>query len=144
MTMNDQTFVDLKKEVHIELSKLGMAALIGVWRRIADQLKEEEKHYEEICQPLKELLQKVKGEVATRMDDDGVSNVKTPYGLAYFYNVQRIKVVDRDVFFEWVIDTKSTSILTTNLSKDALREMAQLPPGVEVTDTYRDIRLRSE
>lgn len=126
------------------LTAMGMSTLIGIWKRLVAQLKAEEKHYEEICKPIKELLQQVKGEVATRMDEDGVSNVKTPYGLAYFYNVQRIKVTDRKVFFDWVIDTRSTGVLTTNLSKDALREMAQLPPGVEVTDTFRDIRLRSE
>lgn len=135
MTMTDST-MDLPLDV------LSMAALIGVWRRLVDQLKEEEQNYEEICKPLKEALQKVKGEVATRMDKDGINNIKTPIGTAYFYNVQRIKVVDRDIFFNWVIDTKNTGVLTTNLSKDGLRELPQLPPGVEVTETFRDIRLR--
>lgn len=140
MTLNDPAIGLIKAP--LDLTKFGMAALVGIWRRIIGQLKEEEKNYEEICKPLKELLQKVKGEVATRMDKDGVNNIKTSYGLAYFYNVQKIKVVDRDIFFDWVIDTRSTGILTTNLSKDGLRELAQLPPGVEITETFRDIRLR--
>lgn len=131
MTINDH-----------DLTEVGIADLIRIWQRLVDQLKEEEQVYEKNCKPFKTLLQKVKGEVATRLDKEGISNVKTPFGTAYFYNVQRIKVVDRDVFFAWVIDTRCTSVLTTNLSKDALKELAQLPPGVDVTESFRDIRLR--
>lgn len=122
--MNDMT---------INLDNMTIVALVGARQSIKAQLELEEAAYEKKIAPLKDAVQKLEGTITTKMDTEGLDNVKTVYGTPYFTHPEQMRVVDRQSFFDWVLDNRAVDVLTSAVSKDAIRTRGEVPPGVEVT-----------
>jgi hypothetical protein len=120
-------------EMSFNLDRMTTAALMGARQRIKGQLEVEETAYENRIIPLKVAMQKLEGAIVDKMDAEQLDNVKTPYGTAYFTNPESMRVVDREVFFAWVVDNNATDVITSAVSKDAIRARGVCPPGVEIT-----------
>lgn len=110
-----------------------ITALVGARQRVKELIAREDAIYEARVGPLKANLIKLDGMIGVKMDDEELQNVKTPYGTAYFSTLDSMKVMDREVFFAWVLDNRAVDVLTTAVSKDAIRERGELPPGVELS-----------
>jgi len=95
----------------------------------------EARHKEELA-PIKEMM----GKLELRMSEllgkaqsikfDGV-------GIAFRKFARRMKVVDREEWLGWVVETANLQMLTTHVSSDAVEEFiattGESPPGVEVS-----------
>ncbi|MDD5305439.1 MAG: hypothetical protein PHS14_20255, partial [Elusimicrobia bacterium] len=100
----------------------------------------EARHKEEL-RPLQEAKTKLEGMMADALDEIGVENVKTSHGTVYFTRPENMKVVDKEVFFEWVVAEGAFDVLTSAVSKDAIKERGVIPPGVESVK-IRQLRVR--
>jgi hypothetical protein len=125
--------VDAKSKTSLP-ETLPLNVLIGARQRVKERLEKKEAEFVEDCKPLKEALTRLEGQIVLQMDANNLVNVKTEYGTAFFQFPVSMKVADRDVFFRWVVDNNAWDVLTTNVSKEAIREREITPPGVEVTE----------
>lgn len=74
---------------------------------------------------LSDHLEMVRGALTMKMDANQLDNVKTPFGTPYFSTFESMRVIDREMFFDWVFDHKAADVLTAALSRDAVRERSQ-------------------
>lgn len=117
----------------LSLDKMTTVALMGGRARVKEQLAQEETAYEKKIAPLLAAVQKLEGAIVDKMDANGDTQVKNQYGTAYFTNPESMKVIDRDIFFAWVVDNGAYDVLTSAISKDAVRERGVYPPGISVS-----------
>jgi hypothetical protein len=87
--------------------------------------------------PYRDGLAKVDAKIIAAMDANGLNSIKTEHGTAYFSTLNAYSITDRKLFFDWMIENDATDILTSHVSKEALREREQLPPGIAVTNVRR-------
>jgi hypothetical protein len=128
----------------LDLDRMTLAALVGARQRIKQQLELEAANYEKKIMGMTAAMLKIEGAVTNKMNADALDNVKTPYGTAYFSNVESMRVTNRENFFGWVlsnVDNGSFDVLTSAVSKDAIRARGVIPAGVEVTK-FRKLCIR--
>lgn len=136
-----QTKATMTSTFHLKLDGMTVGSLIGARQRVKAQLEREEADYGNKIAPLKEAMQKLEGAIVDKMDAERLDNVKTPYGTAYFTNPESMRVTNRDAFMDWVIDNNAYDVLTSAVSRDAIRARGVIPPGVE-TSTIRKLCIR--
>ena len=111
-------------------------SLIGAYKMLEAKIDEVEARYKEAVAPLKEKLQQLSGAIAIKMDENKLENVRTSFGTAYFAVIESIKVTDKDVFFGWVIANEAADVLTSAVSREAIRDRrdrGEEVPGLEIT-----------
>lgn len=123
----------MNEHVTLHLDKMTITSLVGARQHIKEQLELEEIEYDKKIAPLKAAMLKLEGTIVDKMDAERLDNVKTPSGTAYFTNPESMKVIDREVFFAWVIKEEAFDVLTSAVSKDAVRARGVYPPGMEIT-----------
>jgi|SRR6516162_7165592 hypothetical protein len=71
---------------------------------------------------------------------DGQS-IRTANGTAIRVPFTSFRVVDRQVWFDWVFDAHQDQMLTAHVAKEAVKEhldeFKKLPPGLDMTMIYR-------
>lgn len=137
----ENDLIERERHTTLILPDMTIGALVGARQRLKSQLEVEEAEYEKRIAPMKTAMQKVEGAIVDKLDAEKLDNVKTPYGTAYFTNPESMKVVDRSAFFKYVVDNEAYDVLTSAVSKDAIRARGEIPPGVEVK-TIRVLRIR--
>jgi hypothetical protein len=96
---------------------------------IDEKQKAERKPYEDAKALLENMALKF-------LNDSHQENAKTEFGTAYIAEPVSAKVIDKDAFFGFVSDNQAFDLLTSAISKDALKEYTdagQSVPGVEIT-----------
>lgn len=109
--------------------------LVGAYKRLEARMDEAELRHKEELAPMKAALAQLSGAITILMDKNALENVRTEYGTAYFSVTESIKVVDREIYANWVIDNRATDVLTTAVSKDAVRDRrdrGEEVPGLEI------------
>lgn len=110
-------------------------AFLWIDALIDDLKKQAAKHTED--------LEKLRGAITMKMDANQLVNVRTPYGTPYFSTFESMRVSERAVFFDWVFDHRASDVLTSAVSKEAVRERAEQGeniPGLHI-ERFRKLRV---
>lgn len=107
-------------------------ALVATRQTIKAKLEAMDAEHEQRCAKYKAGLMQIEGQIVDVMDANGLQNVKTEHGTAYFTHPESMRVVDKTAFFEWVVANNGFDVLTSHVSKDAIRSRGEIPPGIEV------------
>lgn len=96
-----------------------------------------EKHKLEL-EPFQTGLETLEGAMAMRLMTAGASSVKTDFGTAYQVTLMKPKVVNRDAFLGYAVQSGDFSMFDIGCLLEPLKEyMAEnnkaLPPGIDVT-----------
>lgn len=88
--------------------------------------------------------------ITMKADEEGLDNVKTPYGTAYWSTIASATVADRDAFMRFVREQEAFDMLENRVSKEAVKSyMAEnnglVPPGVDFSQIRRfNLRVAGE
>lgn len=104
---------------------------------IRDMIREVEKrHKAELAEP-KELLAKIAGEIEGFLSENGLDNLKTPYGTCYKSMKHSASLADPKAFMDYVIQSERWDLLDKKANVTAVRTMLantnELPPGVNLS-----------
>ena len=105
--------------------------LIGTYKALEAQVDMLETACKEAIEPIKADMDKLMGALTIKLDRDKRTSANSQWGTAYFRVLDSVKVVDRQTFFDWVIENKAVDVLTSAVAKDAVRERGDVP-GVEI------------
>ncbi|MCI0563473.1 MAG: hypothetical protein MN733_33780 [Nitrososphaera sp.] len=108
-------------------------ALVATRQSLKTKLEAMDAEHEQRCAKYKAGLMEIEGKIVEAMDAHGLQNVKTEHGTAYFTHPESMRVVDKHTFFEWVVANNGFDVLTSHVSKDAIRSRGEVPPGIEVS-----------
>lgn len=111
--------------------------LIAAYINLRQQKAElEAKHKEELA-PITEALDTIETEVHQRLNEMGVSSIKTAYGTAYTKTVRSVKVFDKAMFMDYVRSSGLFDLLDVRANKtsveDYIAQREELPPGIQST-----------
>ena len=120
---------------------LTIADMVSARQRVKSRIDLISDAYKEMMKKYENILLEIDTQIITAMDKDGLSSIRTPDGTAFFAEMDKYKVVDRYIFFDWVIANNATDVITTHVSADAIRAREMIPPGVEV-EYIRQLRIR--
>ncbi len=117
---------------------MNAAEIIKKRIEIRDYLERKAKERETEDLPYQEAVSALEGMISMLMQQQGVDSIKTEFGTAYKSQVMAVKMADRDVFLDFVINTDSRQFLTSAVTKEAVKEYldehnSALPPGLDVT-----------
>jgi hypothetical protein len=126
----------------MNLEGRSISSLIGAVQKLAQEIDRQKCAYETAIEPLEIAKIKLEGAIADEMDKQGVKNAPTEYGTAYFSHILKPKVVDREIYLRWVVDNEAFDLITNHVAKEALKDMGEYPPGLQV-DTFRKLNIRS-
>ena len=91
--------------------------------------------------PLKEKLALLEQWITEQAQHDGLQNVKTSSGLAYWSTHHRATVAAREPFFQHVRDTAAWDLVEARAAKTAVQSYVEAngvpPPGVD----YKSVRV---
>jgi hypothetical protein len=124
-----------------DLATNDLFQLIEARQTIKAKLEAMDKEHEEATKEWKAGLMQVEGKIVTELDSRGIENFRAGNNTAYFEHIENMRVLDRQDFFEWVIANDATDVLTSHVSKDAIRARGEIPPGIEVS-RIRKLRIR--
>ena len=123
-----------------ELSNWPDGDLIARYRNLNEEVDRLETLHKEALEPLKADMEKLLGALTIKLDRDKRTSSRTEAGTAFFKVLETVKVVDRETFFGWVLENKAVDVLTSAVSKEAVRERGEVP-GVEITP-FRRLHVR--
>lgn len=94
---------------------------------------------------IKAAMEKLETYLLTRMDEDGVTSFKTPYGTAFVTQAEFASVTDWMQTLEYVKENDAFHLLEKRVNKTSIRtwmgEGNPIPPGVDWT-VKRDVGIR--
>ena len=81
-----------------------------------------------------------------KADTDGLENIKTSYGTAYWSIISSAKVANRDAFMTFVRSEEAYDMLENRVSKEAVKSYMEandglVPPGIDFSQ-IRKFNLR--
>jgi hypothetical protein len=126
----------------MNLEGRSISSLVGAVKKIEQQIDTHKCAYERLVEPLEIAKIKLEGAIASEMDKQGVTSAPTEYGTPYFTHILKPKIVDREIYLRWVVDNEAYDLITNHVSTQALKEMGEYPPGLEVA-TFRKLNIRS-
>jgi hypothetical protein len=130
---------DMSKTVE-ELADMPDGDLIRAWQHLHGIVDAMEAEHKKNISGIKSDMTKLLGALAIRLDRDKRDGSKTKWGTAYFSILDTVRVVDRDMMLNWVIENRAVDVLTGAVSKDAVRERGGVP-GVEIVP-IRNLHIR--
>lgn len=93
---------------------------------------------------LKAQYNEVKNELLAKLDEQGVSGTKTSVARVHITESQVANVTDKDLFWEYVLDTQSFHLIHKHPAATAIKELVVIQgesvPGISLL-TLRDISL---
>ena len=112
--------------------------------------------YTELRQQIEAIEAEAKGKVAIlktqlldietwltmKADEQGLVNIKTSLGTAYWSNIASAKVADRAVLFDYIKEHDAFDLLESRVSKEAVKSHMEAhgglpPPGVDFSQIRR-------
>jgi hypothetical protein len=95
----------------------------------------------------KEKMLQLETWLTMKADEEGLDNIKTEFGTAYWSNIASAKVANRDAFMDFVKRENAFDMLENRVSKEAVKSyMAghdnMVPPGVDFSQ-IRKFNLRA-
>jgi hypothetical protein len=125
-----------------ELSNETSADLCQEYQKYKAELKAEQESFDMAEAYYKSEMQKIAGALAIKLNAEGLQNIRTEHGTAYFSTLKRVKVVNRDDWFRRVWGDGAWDCLTAAVSKEAfLEKYPNGTDGVEIEET-RNIHVR--
>ena len=111
--------------------------VVDGYLRLRDKKKGIVARQKEELAPLNDKMKKMEAWLQAWLHLQGGQNMKTKHGTVYLATTTKVKVEDRDVFFDFVRANDMWAMLTSNVSKDAIEEFIEstgdVPPGVSVS-----------
>jgi len=105
-----------------------------MYRQLREKKDELDKAHKAKLKPFNEAMEQIEGILATKMRTDGLQNLKTENGTAFFSTRTDIKVQDASAFREWAQQTGRYDMFQSRVSKEAVEEFVKsgnpLPPGL--------------
>lgn len=88
--------------------------------------------------PYNEAMETIEGVLLQHLNENNEQSIKTEWGTAYKSTTMSAKVASPEDFFNYVREADAFQLLTSAVSKDAVKEhmeehQGQPPPGVDVT-----------
>lgn len=119
-----------------------IADLIGRYVQIRDHVAALDKEHVKRLTPYQDALAAIEAAVTEEINRLGGESIKTEQGTAYRSTTLAAKVVDREMFMDFVFDGRREGFLTSHVAKDAVKEYmdgnnGELPAGVEVTFVHK-------
>lgn len=119
--------------------------VIKAYMTLRIQKEEVERIAKEQVLGFKANMERIEAYLLQRMEEDGVSSFKTPYGTAFATESEFASVADWMEVVEYVKAQDAFHLLEKRVSKTAIRtwmnEGNALPPGVNWT-VKRDVNIR--
>lgn len=95
---------------------------------------------------VKEKMNKIEAWITERAQKDGLENVKTPKGTAYWSMHYTCTVANPEAFFNFVKENEAWDLIEKRASKTAVKsfidEEEKTPPGVNFS-SYRAFNVRA-
>lgn len=114
--------------------KLTYDSAIDKYNQLRDRIKEVQKAADAEKAQLTETLVKLENWITEHADKDGLENIKTEHGTAYWSTQSRASVADPSAFFDFVLANKRWDLLDKRVSRSAAKlhveETGEAPPGV--------------
>lgn len=116
--------------------------MIGQYIQCRDWLEAEQGKFDERCKPVRERMQLLEGAVTEALLAAGGESLKTEHGTAYRSTTLAVRCADRETFMDFVFDGRREGLLTSAVSKDAVKEYMDMhngeaPPGVDITFIHK-------
>lgn len=88
--------------------------------------------------PYNEAMETIEGIVLQHLNENSEQSIKTEWGTAYKSTTMSAKVASPEDFFNYVREADAFQLLTSAVSKDAVKEHMEEhqgtpPPGIDVT-----------
>lgn len=100
-------------------------------------LEEVERAAKEAAAPIKQTMRDMETWFATRAQDEGLTQIKTSLGTAYWTTHNSATVADRSALFAYCKENDTWDLLESRASKTAVRSFIEghgvPPPGVNFT-----------
>lgn len=112
--------------------------IVKKYLEIREHIDKESKAFSETMKPYFEGLETLGNMALTMLNESGDQNMKTAFGTAYKTTSMGARVIDREAFMKYVLETEGAeALLTAAVSKDAVKEYIEAnkepPPGVDIT-----------
>lgn len=127
------------------MSAVKIEDVIRKYMSLRFQKEELERATKEKVSVIKAAMEKLEVYLLQRMDDDGVTSFKTPYGTAFATEAEFASVVDWMQTLEYIKENDAFHLLEKRVNKTSVRtwmsEGNPIPPGVNWT-VKRDVGIR--
>lgn len=117
--------------------------MIQQFIKLRDYVEAQTKAFEETMKPYKAGMAAIEAAVSQQIIELGGESIKTEHGTAYRTTVMSAKVVDRETFFQFIVDDwgERSAFLTSAISKDALKDYIEQnnskPPGIDIATIHK-------
>ena len=120
------------------INEIPVDAIISKYIELRDTKKAISERHKSELEPYDEALDALENELLRRMQEVGVDSFKSKeFGTAFKNSVISATCADREAFFRFVIGGEKWSLLTSAVSKEALKDFLEEndnvpPPGIDV------------
>lgn len=99
------------------------------------KIKDAENKFKKMLSPMKQSLVELESDITAAAQEDGLTNVKTTAGTAYWSTHHNCKVANPSTFFDYCVENKAWDLLEKRASKKAVKgfvdEHKAPPPGID-------------
>lgn len=103
-------------------------------RKRRDELKKEQA---EAMAPINDQLNQCLAWVQKKMQADGLTNFKSPAGIAFLQTDTAVSVKDWDATLAWIRNTDNWAVLEKRVSKSVVQDFIEatneVPPGLHIS-----------
>lgn len=121
------------------------AELTEMYITIRDRMAARKAEFDAADNADRELQRKIELVLLAKMDADGETSAKTPYGTAFIQTTDFASVAQRDDFMTYVKQHDAFDLLETRCSKTGVRSFIEengvVPPGINY-GTRREVMVR--
>jgi len=118
--------------------------LIDFYRQMKAKVSEIETRHAKELEGYKTVMLRLEGMIDQFLTDNGLVNVKTKYGTAYWKTKWSAALVDPDAFMQFVRENDRWDLMDRKANVVAVREYAklqkELPPGAKL-DSRRTVHI---
>ena len=112
-----------------------IAEVIKAYRALRDRKAQLDAEIKEI----KADMQKLENVVLAYLQEQGLQNVKTPFGTAFQTHKERWSIKDWDSLKGWIQQTGNLDVLSKRLATTAVRELEE--EGVELPGVEKSVEI---
>lgn len=86
-------------------------------------------------------LAKIEAKLQEYFNQSGVNSINTPDGTAYRKLETKVRVADREAWFDWIFQNNARAFLEAHVNSAAVKEFIDandtLPPGLDITNIFQ-------
>lgn len=92
-------------------------------------LRDQKKHLKRMIEEINAKLERMEAAFLIKMDKEGEDGFRAHGQTVYKSTIKRVKVDDREAFFDFVVDHRAVGMLEARASKDGVLSWMETHPG---------------